>query len=88
MQRPDTILPTGTRVRTHDTLESTDGLLVDPKHVAARSAGTSGTVCGVARVHGGDVYLVAHPGATESAAYCYTEFELEDEGTSATRVAA
>jgi hypothetical protein len=88
MRRPDTVLPSGTRVRTHDTLGSTDGFLVEPEHLAARSAGTSGTVCGVVREHGGDVYLVKHEGVTASAAYCYIEFELDDEGTSATRVAA
>ena len=78
MKRPDTVLPTGTRVRTHDTLDSTDGLFVEPEHIEARRAGTSGTIDGVVGVHGGDTYLVRHDGARVRAAYCYTEFELED----------
>jgi hypothetical protein len=78
MKRPDPVLPQGTRVRTHDTLEPAEGLHVQPEHLTARTPGTSGTICGVVGVPWGDVYLIWHAGAEVSAAYCYTEFELED----------
>jgi hypothetical protein len=91
MKRPDPVLPEGTRVRTHDTLEPTDGLRVEPKYLTARTAGTSGTICGVVGVPWGDVYLIRHAGAEVSAAYRYTEFELDDpgdEGIGAASIAA
>jgi hypothetical protein len=79
MKRPDPVLPQGTRVRTHDTLDPTEGLHVQPEHLRARTAGTSGTICGVVGVPWGDVYLISHAGAEVSAAYRHTEFELENE---------
>ena len=78
MNRPDTVLPNGTRVRTHDTLDSTDGLFVEPEQIEARRAGTHGIIDGIVARHGGDVYRIRHLGAKVSAVYCYTEFELEN----------
>jgi hypothetical protein len=79
-------------VRIHDTLEPTEGLRVPPEHLTARTAGTSGTICGVVGVPWGDVYLISHARAEVSAAYRHTEFELEnepeDEAKSAVPIAA
>jgi hypothetical protein len=92
MNRPDTVLPSGTPVRTHKTLHATEGFPVAPKHVEARRADAPGTIEGLVGGHGGDVYWVRHPGAGVLAPYGFYEFELgdrpDDPGNSAVPIAA
>jgi len=83
MRQPETILPNGTRVRTHAELESTRGMMVHPAHLSARRPGAEGAIAGVVGGHGGDVYYVEHAPGEPWAAYCFTEFELRAESAEA-----
>ena len=66
----------GTKVRTHDVLEDTRGLLCGPGNLGARKPSTDGTIHGVVPGHGGDVYWIQHAHTVLLAPYCFTEFEL------------
>lgn len=76
MKQPETILPNGTRVRTHKELKYSDSL------GGSRREDESGTINGVVGGMGGDVYYVDHGNGTWGA-YCFDEFELETESDSA-----
>jgi hypothetical protein len=73
---PVTILPNGTKVRTNETLDATDGMLVNPLRLNARKPNAEGLVCGVVGGHGGDVYWIGHEGSDILAPYCWSEFEV------------
>ena len=77
MRQPEYILEAGTRVRTHETMDDTRGMLIAPKHLKNRKPNAVGAICGIVGGHGGDVYWVAHVGDNEMAAYGWWEFELE-----------
>ncbi len=79
VRQPETILPTGTSVRTHDVLGKTTGMMNASPHLAARTPDAAGTIQGCVPGHGGDVYWVTH-GDGIAAAYCFTEFELDEGG--------
>ncbi len=74
----------GRRVRTHEKLETTQGMLVTPRHLNGRRPDTLGIVTGWVPGHGGDAYWVRHAEGPSSAdpspvaAYCFDEFEFED----------
>lgn len=76
MNRPAMVLAKGTVIRTHKELESTKGMLVAPKHLAARAADRVGVINDWVPGHGGDVYSVRHEGTEHLAVYCFTEIEL------------
>lgn len=77
MRQPETILPHGTKVRTHDVLGPTTGMIISPASLAMRKPGAVGTIHGIVGGHGGDVYWVQHDGDMSPAApYCFYEFEL------------
>jgi hypothetical protein len=76
MEQPRRLLIEGTRVRTHEVLESTNGMMVNPLHLSARKPNAEGVVEGCVPGHGGDVYWVRHEGDDVAATYCFTEFEL------------
>ena len=77
MQQPERVLPTGTKVRTHETLEGTKGMIIGPGNLSARRADAKGTIRGTVPGHGGDVYWVEHEGSALLAPYCFTEFDLD-----------
>jgi len=79
MKQPAQILADGTRVVTHERLESTGGMLIKRQHLDARRANQPGVIKGWVPGHGGDVYWVQHDGDGPAAAYCFTEFELEEQ---------
>lgn len=59
-------------------LESTNGMMINPRHLDLRREGAIGTVKGYVPGHGGDVWWVEHDSPAkepEVSAYCYTEFE-------------
>lgn len=77
MQQPTYILNNGTRVRTHATLGTTEGMNVAAVHRAQRRPNAEGTIAGVVGGCGGDVYWVRHGGCGDVVApYCFDEFEL------------
>lgn len=92
MKQPNEVLATGTRIRTHDTLGSTEGFRVASRHIQARRAATSGTISGFVGGGGGDAYWIWHPGLAVLAVYGVSEFDLEghpgDEGSVAVPTAA
>lgn len=76
MKQPETILPHGTKVRTHDVLGPTAGMMVGPVNMSMRRPAAMGTVHGIVGGHGGDVYWIRHEGDAPAAPYCFDEFEL------------
>lgn len=79
MKQPAFILTNGTKVKTHEKLDSPPGFLVAATHMVQRRPSAEGTIAGVVEVvggHDGDVYWVDHNAGEPSAAYCFTEFEL------------
>lgn len=76
MNAPEHLLETGTKVKTHEKLDDTRGMLIDSRHLNARTPNAEGVIDGVVGGHGGDVYWVKHEGVEHHAAYCFTEFEL------------
>lgn len=81
MDQPTYVLEKGTKIRTNTVLESTSGMRVHPGHLSARRPDLPGIITGVVPGHGGDVYWVRHEGLENSAAYCFTEFELDPSPT-------
>ena len=77
MMEPTVILPHGTRIKTTEPLGSTRGYFVSQPHLEARRSGAIGAICGIVGGHGGDVYWVAHHGATCMAVYGWWDFNLE-----------
>lgn len=75
MKQPDKILPSGTLVRTHATLQ--DFGLPHPSAMFRRS-NQIGVIRGIVGGLGGDVYWVEH--GREVGVYHYEEFELEGTG--------
>ncbi len=75
MNCPAKILTKGTRVRTHETLDSMRGLMLTVEQMESRKTNVTGEVQGVAG-GGGDIYWVKHDDG-ERAPYCWSEFELE-----------
>lgn len=67
----------GLKIRTHEHLESTNGMMISSKHLDARRHGTTGEIVGWVPGHGGDVWWVRHDGSDVVAAYSFTEFEPE-----------
>lgn len=47
-------------IKTHDTLNSTDGMVAHSAYLACRRAGAEGELVSVLPGHGGDVWLVSH----------------------------
>jgi hypothetical protein len=79
MKQPEYILKDGTKVVTHEKLDTEQGMMISPKHLRARRESMPGIIAGVVPGHGGDVYWVQHELKAEgekTAAYCFTEFEL------------
>lgn len=86
MDQPAYVLENGTKIRTNMVLDSTSGMLIDPRNLGQRRANAPGVIKGIVGGHGGDVYWVEHEkGAEHPAAYCFTEFEL-DTGERANRI--
>lgn len=81
MQEPEHVLESGTKVRTHETLDDTKGMTIVEKHLNARAPNKEGVIVGIVGGHGGDVYWVRHPDTVHVAAYGFWEFELADEKT-------
>ena len=86
MKEPEYILKNGTKVRIHDTLESTAGFMIAVDFMNRRKPATKGIICGIVGGHGGDVYFVGHGEAKEGhfqreqvAVYGWMEFELVGE---------
>ena len=77
MNRTETVLPDGTRVRTHTTLRTPHGLLVAARHLAVRRADTPGTTEGVVGGHERNAYWIRHPGVGILAPYRVQEFEVD-----------
>ena len=77
MKEPEHILESGTRIRTHEKLDSTTGLLITDRHLKLRRPNAVGVIGGIVGGHGGDVYFVAHIGDPSYAVYCFVDFELE-----------
>lgn len=77
MREPEYILESGTKIVTHAALDTTQGMLINPKHLTCRKGNQKGTIQGWVPGHGGDVYWVQHEGSNEVGAYCFTEFELD-----------
>jgi hypothetical protein len=73
----------GKRVRTHEELGPTVGMMVGQRHLNGRKPNALGIVVGWVPGHGGDAYWVRHSEGPSSddpspvAAYCSTEFEEE-----------
>lgn len=78
MKQPESVLPPGTKIRTHAVLGDTRGMLIGPGNVSMRKADTPGEIRGVVGGYGGDVYWVQHPGDVLFAPYCFDEFERDD----------
>lgn len=76
MNQPEYILKNDTKIVTHRTLDSTQGLCVSSQYIAARKSGAKATIFGVVGGHGGDVYWARHEDGSE-AVYCFTEFEFD-----------
>ena len=76
MQEPSVILANLTRIRTSERLDGTGGMLISEHHLSQRKPNAIGAICGIVGGHGGDVYFVAHLGATSMAAYGWWEFDL------------
>ena len=80
MREPPLSVAEGRRVITNDELETTNGLLIAERHLAARLPGALGMIMGYVPGHGGDVYWVRHfEGPSSVAAYTFTEFEFVDQ---------
>jgi len=77
MKQPEVVLPAGTRIVTHEVLESTTGMIVHPKHIKARRPNMHEVIGGWVPGHGGDVYWCQTREDGECAVYCFTEFELD-----------
>lgn len=78
MDSPRYVLDNGTKIVTHDHLDSTGGMMINPLHLGARKPGAKGVIRGIVGGHGGDVYWVGHEEGQPLAAYGYTEFELDE----------
>lgn len=78
MNQPRLLIPNNTKVKTHTTLDDTTGMLISPNNLKFRKSNKIGEIIGYVPGHGGDVYWVQHGGDTFPAAYCFTEFEIED----------
>lgn len=76
MKEPKQVLAAGTRVVTHEHLESTEGMFVSAAHLLSRKPNATGVVKGCAAGHGGDVYWVNHEDGSIVAVYSWSEFEL------------
>lgn len=76
MEQPKYLLSAGTRIKTHPSVNNTQGLHVKQSHLDARRPNAVGTIVGVVGGHSGDVYWVKHEGMEAHAVYCFTEFEL------------
>ncbi len=80
----DVVSMEGRRVRTHEELETTVGMMVGLKHLNGRRTNALGIIVGWIPGHGGDAYWVRHTEGPSSddpspvAAYCFTEFEFEE----------
>lgn len=70
MEQPATILPPGTKIRTHARL------LDRPELPGERAPNVNGTIIGVLPGFGGDVYRVQQDNGGVGS-YCWDEFELE-----------
>ena len=78
MNEPRFVLSPGTKIKTHDYLGGTGGLLIKDKHLEARKTKAPGVIRGFVAGHGGDVYWVQHDEEEVAAAYGFREFELTD----------
>jgi hypothetical protein len=81
MQQPTKLLDPGTKVITHAELGTTFGMSVPQRNIEARRPSMAGTIHGYVPGHGGDVYWVRHDGVEAVAAYCFTEFEIDETST-------
>lgn len=77
MHCPPTILPNGTPIRTHRTLDAANGLPVHRDSLKARRSDAPGKIAGVVGGYGGDVYWVHHENGIDVAVYSFAEFELD-----------
>jgi hypothetical protein len=75
MKQPDKLPEIGTKLKTHDKLESENGLMVHPRHLANRKTSTECVYLGHVPGHGGDVWWCEHE-AGKVAAYSFTEVEF------------
>lgn len=76
MNQPATILPSGTRIRVHATIDPLAGMLAIH---GRRKPGAVGEIHGVVGGYGGDVYWVRHSrDSVDILPYCFDEFELEE----------
>jgi hypothetical protein len=72
----------GKRIRTHEKLETTQGMLVAQRHLNGRRPNALGIIISWVPGHGGDAYWIRHVEGPSSAdpspvaAYCFTEFEF------------
>jgi hypothetical protein len=67
----------GMQVKTCSELLSTDGMMINPKHLVTRTVDALGTIKGYVPGHGGDVWWVEHEDGS-IAAYAFEEFEVAD----------
>lgn len=67
----------GINIVTNDSLESTRGMLVAERHLAARRPGIQGVIKCYVPGHGGDVWAIEHDDGSV-AVYVYTEFEQDN----------
>ncbi len=77
MEQPKYLLKHGTRIKTHERLGSTAGMLIKQTYLDQREPNSTGYIAGIVGGHGGDVYWVQHDNGKQ-AAYCFDEFELDD----------
>jgi hypothetical protein len=87
MNRPDTILKSGTEVVTHTALGDTEGMLVGPENLAQRRPRARGTIAGPVAGHLGDVYWVDYGDAhSDRAASRFDEIDVVAEPAVTTRL--
>ena len=55
MEQPTHILKAGTRIKTHEKLEGTKGMVINPVHLSAREPNQAGAIVHSIAGHGGDV---------------------------------
>lgn len=75
MQASD--IRSGMRIKTNDTLGTTEGFTIHEQHLKGRVTNTEGVVTRHVPGHGGDVWFVRHNDGS-IAAYADDEFELSE----------
>ena len=76
MQEPKYVLSSGTKIRTHEALQPTTGMIIKQEYLDRRRPDAAGVLGGFVPGHGGDIYWVRHEDDKTVAVYGWMEFEL------------